>query len=126
MGGGPDDARDASNRYDTLLSLSGDGVARFELEPPLAVDASEDAQLLHILRHSRVAECNELFAGLYGRTRGEMIGLAVRDFVPEDAAARHQAIRDFIRAGYRLVYSEEEQAISGATRWLSASGLGAP
>jgi PAS domain S-box-containing protein len=125
MGGEPDDARDASNRYNTLLSLSGDGVARFEVVPPLEVDASEDAQLRHILRHSRVAECNELFAGLYGRTRGEMIGLAVRDFVPEDATARHRAIRDFIRAGYRLVYSEEEQTISGATRWLSASGLGA-
>ena len=51
----------------------------------------------------------------------------MRDFIPEEASARHQAIRDFIRVGYRLVYSEEEQSLgaSGATRWLSASGLGA-
>ena len=126
MSDGPDDARSASDRYHTFLSLSGDGVARFAIEPPLATDAPEDDQLDHILRHSRVAECNELFAGIYGRRQGEMVGLAVKDFIPLDAPARHQAIRDFIRAGYRLVYSEEEHALAdGRSRWLSASGLGA-
>jgi PAS domain S-box-containing protein len=126
MSDGPDDARSASDRYHTFLSLSGDGVARFEVAPPLETDAPEDDQLEHILRNSRVAECNQLFAGLYGRTHREMVGLAVKDFVPPDAAERHQAIRDFIRAGYQLVYSEEEHPVgAGRTRWLSASGLGA-
>lgn len=56
-------ARDAEDaRYHTFLSLSGDGVARFELEPPLAVDADEEAQVAHVLRHARVVESNELFA----------------------------------------------------------------
>jgi PAS domain S-box-containing protein len=126
MSDGPDGARGGSDRYHTFLSLSGDGVARFAIEPPLATDAPEDEQLDHLLRYSRVAECNELFAGLYGRPRREMVGLAPKDFIPPDIPARHQAIRDFIRAGYRLVYSEEEHALAeGRTRWLSASGLGA-
>ena len=127
MSDGPEDARSASDRYHTFLSLSGDGVARFAVVPPLATDSPEDDQLDHILRHSRVAECNELFAGIYGRPQREMVGLAVKDFIPLDATARHLAIRDFIRAGYRLVYSEEEHPLAeGRTRWLSASGLGAP
>src|SRR4029450_4141553 len=126
MSDGPDDARSASDRYHTFLSLSGDGVARFAVVPPLAIDAPEDDQLDHILRHSRVAEGNELFAGIYGRPQREMVGLAVKDFIPLDATARHQAIRDFIRAGYRLVYSEEEHPVAeGRTRGLSAGGLGA-
>src|SRR5215471_944062 len=119
MGGGPDDARGADDRYHTLLSLSGDGVARFEVDPPLAVGAPEDQQVAHILSHSRVADCNELFAGTYGHTKSQMVGRAMELFVPPDAPSRDGGIREFIRSRYRLVYSEEEQAISGsATRWL--------
>src|SRR5512136_1310508 len=110
---------------DDFVSLSGNGVARFELVPPLPVDAAEDEQVDHILRHSRVAECNELLARLYGRTTREMIGLAMEDFIPRDEPARHQGIREFIRGGYRLPYSEEEQTLStGRSRWVGGSALG--
>src|SRR5262245_14042363 len=126
MSDGPDDARSASDRYHTLLSLSGDAVARFEVDPPLAVAAPEDEQVHHLLSHSRVTDCNELFAGTYGRTKSQMIGLSMEDFVPRGDPSRHEGIREFVRARYRLVYNEDAQAISGsATRWLSASALGA-
>ena len=126
MSDGPDDVRDATRRYHTFLSLSGDGVARMVIEPPLRTGAPEDEQVVHQLGHSRVAECNELFAGTYGRTRDQMVGLLMSDFVPQDDPSRIAGIREFVRSGYRLVYSEEEQAVSGsATRWLSASALGA-
>ena len=36
MSDGPEDARSASDRYHTFLSLSGDGVARFAVVPPLS------------------------------------------------------------------------------------------
>lgn len=127
MDRGTDHAREVTDRYHTFLSLSGDGVARFELEPPLRVQAAEDAQVEHILRHARVAECNELFAGTYGRTVAAMTGALMGEFVPSGEPGRLQGIRDFIRAGYRLVYTEEEHDLGGgATRWLSASALGAP
>jgi len=125
MGDGADDVRDASHRYYTFLSLSGDGVARMQIDPPLRTSAPEDEQVVHLLSHSRVAECNELFAGTYGRTKAQMVGLLMADFVPRDEPARIAGIREFVRAGYRLVYSEEEQAVSGSgRRWLSASALG--
>jgi PAS domain S-box-containing protein len=110
---------------DDFVSLSGNGVAHFELVPPLLVDAPEDEQVDHILRHARIAECNEALARLYSRTSREMIGLAMGDFVPRDEPSRHQGIREFVRAGYRLPYSEEEQALrSGVSRWVGASALG--
>jgi PAS domain S-box-containing protein len=116
----------APDRYSTFLSLSGDGIARFELDRPLRVDAAEDEQVRHILEHSRVAECNELFAGFYGRGRAEMVGLAMGEFVPAQDPSRLQGIRQFIRSGYRMVYVEEEHpAGPGSSRWLGSSALGA-
>jgi PAS domain S-box-containing protein len=116
-----------SDRYHTFLSLSGDGVVRMELVPPLDAGAPEEEQLVHILRHGRVAECNELFARFYGRDDPrQMVGLAMGDFVPAGEPARLHGIREFIRAGYRLVYVEEEHALAeGGSRWISASALGA-
>ena len=132
MSRGPHDAVDGDARHraflrlsDDFLSLSGNGVARFELIPPLLVGASEDQQVDHILRHARIAECNEALARLYGPTSRELIGLAMEDLIPRGEPARHRGIREFIRAGYRLPYSEEEQALpSGASRWVGASALG--
>jgi PAS domain S-box-containing protein len=126
MGRRSQHARDGNDRYSTFLSLSGDGVARFEVDPPLAVGAPEEDQVHHLLRHSRVAECNELFARFYGRGAAEMVGLAMGDFVPAHDSARLHGVREFIRAGYRLVYVEEEHALGeGRSRWVSASALGA-
>jgi PAS domain S-box-containing protein len=127
MGGRAQHGKPGSDRYHTFLSLSGDGVARFELDPPLVATAPEERQVTHILRHGRVAECNELFAGFYGRRApAEMFGLAMGDFVPESDPARLKGIREFVRARYRLVYVEEEHARPGApSRWISASALGA-
>ncbi|HXK08844.1 MAG TPA: ATP-binding protein [Vicinamibacteria bacterium] len=126
--GGGDEAagdRPALRLSGDFLSLSRNSVARFELSPPLLARASEDEQVDHLLRHGRVAECNELFAELYGRTHREMVGLAMESFVPRDEPSRHQAIREFIRAGYRLPYSEEKHTLgAGASRWVGASAVG--
>jgi PAS domain S-box-containing protein len=116
---------DEDARYYTFLSLSGDGIARFALDPPLSVAAGEDEQLDLLMRHARVVECNELFAGLYGRVERDMIGLAMEEFVPRDDPARLTGVREFIRSRYRLLYSEEEHSLGGgATRWLGASAFG--
>src|SRR6266446_2983799 len=115
-----------TDRYRTFLALTGDGIARFELDPPLRVDDPEDEQVERILKHSRIAECNEVFARMYGRDPGEMTGHTIGDFVPSDDPARLKGLREFIRSRYRLVYSEEAHALGeGSTRWISGSALGA-
>ncbi|HEY6547846.1 MAG TPA: PAS domain-containing protein, partial [Vicinamibacteria bacterium] len=117
----------ADARYSTFLSLSGDGIARFEIDPPMRVAASEAEQVEHILRSSRVAECNDQFARFYGRATQDMAGAAMGEFVPSDDPARLRGIQEFIRACYRLESLEEEHAQTGAPpRWVSGSALGAP
>lgn len=139
MTSGPGNARDEiqarvevpaleawTDRYRNFLALTGDGIARVELDPPLRVDDPEEMQVEQILKHSRVAECNEVFARMYGRDPGEMTGHTIGDFVPSDDPARLKGIREFIRARYRLVDSEEAHPLEeGSTRWISGSALGA-
>ena len=115
-----------TQRYRTFLALTGDGIARFELDPPLCVDDPEDEQVERILKDSRIAECNQVFARLYGRDAAEMMGQLIGDFIPSDDPARLKGIREFIQARYRLVYSEEAHALDeGSTRWVGGSALGA-
>src|SRR5262245_32834362 len=75
--GSPTEPQMQDGRYSTFLSLTGDGIARFELDSPLEIYLPEEDQVRHLLVHARVAECNELFAGLYGRQHTEMMGLAL-------------------------------------------------
>jgi len=122
-GPGMEPARD---RYRTFLSLSGEGIARFELDRPLRAEAPEDEQVEHLLRHGRVAACNELFARFYGREAAQTQGLAMGELFPSEEPGRQQGIREFIRSGYRLVYAEEEHVqADGSSRWISGSALGA-
>jgi len=115
------------NRYGVFLALSGDGIARMELDEPLDVAVAEDEQVDHILRNSRVAECNEPFAHVYGHRAADLAGQRLADFFPSGDPARRQAIRDFVRSRYQLVYSEEEHALAdGSSRWMSGSASGAP
>jgi hypothetical protein len=113
--------------YGTFLwNLSGDGIARFAVVPALDGSAPEDQQVAHLLRHSRVAECNERFASLYGRPLPAMAGSTMGELVPADDPARMQGIREFVRAGFRLSHSEEEHVQPGAaSRWLNATAQGA-
>jgi PAS domain S-box-containing protein len=111
--------------YRTFLSLSGDGIARFEMDEPLSADTAEEDQLQGLLRRGRVVECNELFARIYGRSPAEMAGLAMGDFVPANDFGRMEGIRQFIRSRYRLAHHEEEHVLGpGSSRFWSASALG--
>lgn len=114
------------SRYAGFLALSGDGIARMELDEPLDVAAAEDEQVEHILRNSRVAQCNEPFAHVYGRAPADLAGQRLAEFFPSDDPSRVKGIRDFVRSRYQLVYSEEHHTLAdGSSRWMSGSACGA-
>ncbi len=120
----PGEARDLHEWCLSLLSLSGDGVARFEVVRPLLVSAPEDEQVEHLLRYTRLCDCNERCTELYGQSRQEMVGRPLQDLVPRDPP-RLQRIRDFVRGAYRLRPGDERQLLYGTTpRWTLVSGLG--
>src|SRR6185295_17185655 len=111
--------------YRAYLTVSGDAIARFELDEPLPVDASEDEQVDRLARHSRIAECNDIFAQLYDQTAEAMEGRLLADFMPRDDPGRLRGFREFVRARYRLVQAEEMHTLSDTyIRWVSGSALG--
>jgi PAS domain S-box-containing protein len=112
-------------RYRDFLALSGNGIARFTLDRAVDVHAPEDDQVRGIAEESRVAECNEVFARLYGRDAAAMAGRLLPDLMPADDPARLEGIRQFVRSGYRLVDGEEVHRLEdGSSRWVSGSALG--
>ena len=74
--------------YRSLLELSTEAIARFELQPPMPIRLSPGEQIAHILRHARIAECNEAYARLYDRSVAEMAGRTVAEVIPGRGAAR--------------------------------------
>jgi PAS domain S-box-containing protein len=116
---------ESDDRYRDFLALSGNGIARFTLDQAVATDAPEDVQVSLIARHSRIAECNEVFARLYDRVSADMEGRTLPDFMPTDDPTRLEGIRQFVRSGYRLVDGEEAHLLEdGSMRWVSGSALG--
>ena len=51
-------------RFQTFMTLSSEGIARLELDEPLATSRPKEEQIAHIVRNARVAECNEAFSNL--------------------------------------------------------------
>lgn len=115
----------ASNLYETFVLLSGSGIARFVLDPPVDIALPEAEQVELIARLGRIAECNALFAGLYDRTVADTVGRTILDLVPADDPGRLEGIHHFVRSHYRLVEGEETHALAdGTLRSVSGSALG--
>jgi PAS domain S-box-containing protein len=97
--------RRSEERYRTFLALSGDGMARFELEEPLDVTAPLDEQVQHLLRHAYVRECNDAYAQQYGRQRAaDLLGRALAEFRGRRSP---DALRVFAEARYRVLDRED-------------------
>jgi len=109
--------------YRTLLELSTEAIARFELQPPLRVSLPPADQAEHILRHARIVECNEAYARLYDRSVPQMAGRTVAEVIPE--AERREAVSRFVASGYRLAHADVSHDLEdGSTRWMAVNALG--
>ena len=109
--------------YRTLLELSAEAIARFELHPPLPIHTPAPEQIAHILRHARIAECNEAYARLYDRSVAEMAGRTVAEVIPE--GERREAVSRFVASSYRLAHADLAHDVEdGSTRWMAANALG--
>ncbi|HXB53396.1 MAG TPA: PAS domain S-box protein [Vicinamibacteria bacterium] len=116
--------RESEHRYRTFQALSSEGIARLDLDEPLAVERPEAEQLDHILRTARLAECNEAFVRMLRRPAGERLeGLRLAELAA--VSELREGLRGFVRGGYRLVESEAPRIRpDGVTVWARASATG--
>ena len=112
-------------RFQTFMALTSEGIARLELDEPLAIDREEAEQVAHILRNARVAECNEAFSKmLHEACPANLVGLLIGDLsvAPQEV---EESARAIVRSGYRLINLEVRRSRrGGAPRWISASVVG--
>ena len=119
----PEQVPAGDDLYRTLLELSAEAIARFELHPPLPIHTPAPEQIAHILRHARIAECNEAYARLYDRSVADMAGRTVAEVIPE--GERREAVSRFVASGYRLAHADLAHDVEdGSTRWMAANALG--
>lgn len=58
--------RESKERYETFLMQTTEAVYRIDLDSPVDITLSEEEQIGQIITHSFLAECNPVFAEIYG------------------------------------------------------------
>ncbi|HLH32328.1 MAG TPA: ATP-binding protein [Terriglobia bacterium] len=119
--------KDSDERYRAFISNSSEGIWRYELEEPIPVSLPEDEQVQLFYQRGYLAECNEAFARMHGRSsieeiRGERLTVLL---VRADAERIVDYSRAFVRSGYRLMGVETREIDnSGNTKYFLSNLIG--
>lgn len=96
--------RESEERYRSFIEHSSEGIYRLEFIEPIPINLSIDEQLEIFDTTSFVAECNDVFAKMYGlQNASEMIGLVNNVYRRINRLEVIRLRRIFIDNNYRLV-----------------------
>jgi two-component system cell cycle sensor histidine kinase/response regulator CckA len=94
--------RDSREQYRFFLQQTTEGVWRAEVDPPLPVDAPEQAQIEHCANQAYLVEVNDAMVRMYGgRDASELIGARFGSTFEMADPRTQEFLRGFIRGGYR-------------------------
>jgi two-component system cell cycle sensor histidine kinase/response regulator CckA len=94
--------RESREQYRFFIQQTTEGVWRAEVDPPLPITASEQAQIEHCANHAHLVEVNEAMVRMYGcRDAGELIGARFGSTFDMADPRTQEFFREFIRGGYR-------------------------
>ncbi|MBF2027947.1 MAG: response regulator [Oscillatoriales cyanobacterium C42_A2020_001] len=97
----------SEERYRAFVQQSSEAIWCFEVEPPVAIDCSEDEQIQQFYQSAYLAECNQVMVQMYGVTSLQsLIGARLPDLVLPSDPRNQEYLRAFIHSGYRLVDAE--------------------
>jgi PAS domain S-box-containing protein len=102
--------RRSEENYRLFVSQSSEAIFREDLDAPVSIDIPEDELIHHILYKSRLAECNDALAVMYGWKSGqELRGKRLSEIMPPRDPFNIEVIRQFIRSGFRLLGHESHE-----------------
>jgi two-component system cell cycle sensor histidine kinase/response regulator CckA len=94
--------RESEERYRAFIAHTSEGVFRIEYQPPVPVDLPLEEQVRAQYGAGVLAECNAVFAQMYGFERPEqLMGQFVSEFFDQSDAKNVESTKAFILAGYR-------------------------
>lgn len=111
---------ESEKRYRNLFEISGEGIFRWKLEPPISINLPVDEQVELINHYLRVAEVNAAGAVMYGTDNPEdLIGLRLTDIHVGTSEQNQMAMRSLIENGYQIRNAEiEEVDLDSNPRYL--------
>jgi PAS domain S-box-containing protein len=110
--------RKSDERYRAFVSQSAEGIWRIEVDEPVDTAWSEDEQIEALYAFGRLAECNDVFARMYGaRSAQDMLGVSLGQMLLREDPRNEEYLRSFIRGGYRVADAVSvERTIDGQER----------
>lgn len=116
---GEEALRNSQERYRAFVEQSSEGIWRFELEQPLAIERSEAEQIQHFYQYGYLAECNDVIAQMYGfACAAELVGARLGDLLVRLAPENSEYLSSFIRSGYRLTDAESYEVNQGQPKYF--------
>ncbi len=100
----------SEENYRMFVAQSSEGIFRTEHEPPVPTHLPVEEQIALSLASSRIAECNDAMARMYGLgSAAELQGKRVSELLIADDPVNHEFLGDFIRSGYRVTDKESHE-----------------
>ena len=95
--------RAGEERYRRFVQMSGEGVWRYDLLPPVPADLSEDELVAALFQRARVGECNDEFARQHGYSRApDVLGRRLPELMQGAQTDQLEFLRCFVRSGFRV------------------------
>jgi two-component system cell cycle sensor histidine kinase/response regulator CckA len=100
----------SEENYRMFVTQSSEGIFRTEHEPPVPTHLPVDEQIALSMASSRIAECNDSMARMYGlSSASELQGKRVSELLIADDPVNREFLGDFIRSGYRVTDKESHE-----------------
>ncbi|MEO8514831.1 MAG: PAS domain S-box protein, partial [Ignavibacteria bacterium] len=95
--------RNSEERYRAFVKQSTEGIWRFEFLEPVSVKLPIDEQVKNVFKYGYLAECNDVFARMYGyEAAGDIAGARIGELLIESESKNIDYIRKSIMGGYKI------------------------
>jgi PAS domain S-box-containing protein len=116
--------RNSEERYRAFVKQSTEGIWRFEFLEPVSTKLPIDDQIKNIFRYGYLAECNDVFAKMYGyETAGDIAGARIGELLIETEPKNIDYIRKSIMGGYKIDNIESVELDKNGNRKIFMNNL---